>query len=112
MRRLSAGRIDLITFQFNKYGGSFVGEVATCGPTGVSAWWGQDIGPTKVRAIRRDRARRLRLSCCAAELDPALRVVVAEDVFEADIPLANVYEGVCDLRSPVSYVGAVLRATS
>src|SRR5688500_15903076 len=30
------------------------------------------------------------LSCCAAELDPALRVVIAEEVFEADIPLANV----------------------
>ena len=30
------------------------------------------------------------LNCCAAELDPALRVVVAEEVFEADIPLANV----------------------
>ena len=29
------------------------------------------------------------LSCCAAELDPGLRVVVAEEVFEADIPLAN-----------------------
>jgi pilus assembly protein CpaF len=30
------------------------------------------------------------LSCCAAELDPTLRVVVAEEVFETDIPLANV----------------------
>jgi pilus assembly protein CpaF len=30
------------------------------------------------------------LSCCAAELDPSLRVVVAEEVFEADIPVANV----------------------
>jgi pilus assembly protein CpaF len=30
------------------------------------------------------------LSCLAAELDPALRVVVAEEVFEADVPLANV----------------------
>jgi len=30
------------------------------------------------------------LSCCAAELDPSLRVVVAEEVFEADVPLANV----------------------
>ncbi len=30
------------------------------------------------------------LSCCAAELDPRLRVVVAEEVFEADIPLPNV----------------------
>jgi pilus assembly protein CpaF len=30
------------------------------------------------------------LSCCAAELDPALRVVIAEEVFEADVPVANV----------------------
>lgn len=30
------------------------------------------------------------LNCCCAELDPSLRVVVAEEVFEADIPLANV----------------------
>lgn len=30
------------------------------------------------------------LSCCAAELDPALRVVTAEEVFEIDLPLPNV----------------------
>ena len=30
------------------------------------------------------------LSCCAAELDPSLRVVVAEEVFESDVPVANV----------------------
>jgi pilus assembly protein CpaF len=30
------------------------------------------------------------LSCCAGELDPSLRVVTAEEVFEADLPLANV----------------------
>jgi len=30
------------------------------------------------------------MSCCAAELDPALRVVVAEEVFETDVPLPNV----------------------
>jgi pilus assembly protein CpaF len=30
------------------------------------------------------------LSCLAAELDPALRVVVAEEVFETDVPLPNV----------------------
>ncbi len=30
------------------------------------------------------------LSCCAAELDPGLRVVIAEEVFEADVPLPNV----------------------
>jgi pilus assembly protein CpaF len=30
------------------------------------------------------------MSCCLAELDPSLRVVVAEEVFEADVPLPNV----------------------
>ncbi|HEX2038158.1 MAG TPA: ATPase, T2SS/T4P/T4SS family [Acidimicrobiales bacterium] len=30
------------------------------------------------------------LSCCAAELDPSLRVVIAEEVFEVDVPLPNV----------------------
>ncbi|MEX2563312.1 MAG: ATPase, T2SS/T4P/T4SS family [Nitriliruptoraceae bacterium] len=30
------------------------------------------------------------LSCCAAELDPVLRVVTAEEVFEVDVPLPNV----------------------
>jgi len=30
------------------------------------------------------------LSCCAGELDPGLRVVTAEEVFELDVPLANV----------------------
>ena len=30
------------------------------------------------------------LSCCAAELDPRLRVVIAEEVFEADVPVSNV----------------------
>ncbi|MFN8050548.1 MAG: ATPase, T2SS/T4P/T4SS family [Acidimicrobiales bacterium] len=29
------------------------------------------------------------MSCCAAELDPSLRVVMAEEVFESDIPVAN-----------------------
>ncbi|MBA2624989.1 MAG: Flp pilus assembly complex ATPase component TadA [Acidimicrobiia bacterium] len=30
------------------------------------------------------------LSCCAGALDPSLRVVVAEEVFEIDVPLPNV----------------------
>ncbi len=30
------------------------------------------------------------MSCCCADLDPTLRVVIAEEVFEADVPVANV----------------------
>jgi pilus assembly protein CpaF len=33
------------------------------------------------------------MSCCAAELDPGLRVVIAEEVFETDVPLPNVKSG-------------------
>ena len=35
------------------------------------------------------------LSCLAAELDPALRVVIAEEVFETDINLPNLGETIC-----------------
>jgi hypothetical protein len=40
-----------------------------------------------------DSGKATLLSCCAAELDPGLRVVVAEEVFETDIALPNVYLG-------------------
>ena len=30
------------------------------------------------------------MSCCTAELDPSLRVVIAEEVFETDVPVPNV----------------------
>ncbi len=47
-------------------------------------------GATMVMAGAPGSGKTTMLSCCAAELDPSLRVVVAEEVFEADIPLANV----------------------
>jgi len=56
------------------------------------------------------------LSCSAAELDPALRVVVADEVFEADIPRPNVANMhrrvVCAIASPATcgrLVAGVLR---
>ena len=52
------------------------------------------------------------LSCCAAELDPELRVVVAEEVFEADIPLANVLLAICRSarrsRPPAAHIDAAM----
>jgi pilus assembly protein CpaF len=47
-------------------------------------------GATVVMAGSPGSGKTTLLSCMAAELDPSLRVVVAEEVFEADIPLANV----------------------
>jgi hypothetical protein len=49
-RRLHEKQIDLLTFQFNKYGGSFVVEIAKCPPDGVTTSWGKHIPPAKVNA--------------------------------------------------------------
>lgn len=49
-RRNNEMNIDLITFQFNRWGGSFVVELATCPIEGVTMNWGEKIPPNKVTA--------------------------------------------------------------
>lgn len=49
-RRKNESNIDLITFQFNRWGGSFVVELATCPIEGVTMSWGEKIPPNKVTA--------------------------------------------------------------
>lgn len=58
-RRPTERAIHLLTFQFDKWGGGFVVEVATCPPGGVTMHWGEHVPPNKVRAW--DVTRRLRL---------------------------------------------------
>lgn len=43
-------RIDLLSFQFHKAGGSFCVEVASCGSEGYTNSWGKHIQPSKVHA--------------------------------------------------------------
>ena len=45
-------------------------------------------GMSMVVAGRPGAGKTTLLSCCVAELDPRSRVVVAEEVFEAEVPLA------------------------
>ena len=47
-RRIQTDRIDLLSFQFDKYGGGFVIELAKSLPTGIQMSWGELIPPTKV----------------------------------------------------------------
>jgi hypothetical protein len=49
-RRIEPDRIDLLTVQFDKWGGKFVIEIAKCGPEGITTSWGLHIPPNKVRA--------------------------------------------------------------
>lgn len=58
-RRPQELQIDLLTFQFSRWGGSFVVEVAKCSAEGVTTHWGKFIPPNKVNA--HDVFPRLRL---------------------------------------------------
>jgi hypothetical protein len=58
-RRPTESGIHLLTFQFDKWGGGFIVEIATCPPDGFTTSWGKHISPGKVTAW--DINRRLRL---------------------------------------------------
>ncbi len=60
-RRIRDAQIDLLTFQFNRHGGSFVIEVAFCAPDGFTTHWGEHIPPKKLRAHDIDPDQRPRL---------------------------------------------------
>lgn len=47
-RRQNEDNMDLITFQFNRYGGSFIVELAVCAKDGITMSWGEKILPNKV----------------------------------------------------------------
>lgn len=59
-RRISEDKIDLMTFQFDRYGGGFVVEVGVCSPEGFTHSWGEKVPPNKVTA--HDLNNRLRLN--------------------------------------------------
>ncbi|MFI5095886.1 MAG: DUF4304 domain-containing protein [Candidatus Acidiferrales bacterium] len=49
-RRVKPDKIDLLTIQFDRWGGGFVIEIAKCGPDGITTYWGLHIPANKVRA--------------------------------------------------------------
>lgn len=49
----------MITFQFNKWGGSFVVELASCPKGGTTTYWGEKIPPNKVNAHHINKRFRL-----------------------------------------------------
>jgi hypothetical protein len=60
-RRIKDNKIDLMTFQFDRYGGGFVIEVAGCPPKGYTTHWGEEIPPNKVKAHDLNPPNRKRL---------------------------------------------------
>ncbi|MBA2936891.1 DUF4304 domain-containing protein [Paenibacillus sp. CGMCC 1.16610] len=49
-RRITDKKIDILTFQFDKYGGGFRLEIAVCSPEGLTHDWGEKVTPNKVTA--------------------------------------------------------------
>ena len=60
-RRASETRIDLLTFQFDKWGGGFIIEISQCPIAGITTHWGKRIAPDKVKAWDMYPDQRLRL---------------------------------------------------
>jgi len=63
LRRLGANQIDLMTFQFDKWGGGFIVEISKCGTEGIITSWGENIHPKKVTAHDLNPRDRFRLGC-------------------------------------------------
>jgi hypothetical protein len=60
-RRLRDTQIDLLTFQFSRWGGSFVIEAAYCEPAGWTDRSGRRVPPREVRVRNITPKQRLRL---------------------------------------------------
>jgi hypothetical protein len=60
-KRVRNSQIDLLMFQFNRWGGSFVVEVAFCDPAGWTHRNGRHVTPEKVRVGDISPKQRLRL---------------------------------------------------
>jgi len=58
-RRLDGDKADLITFQFNSSGGSFVAELAVCSQSDIASHWNSDLSLKTVTAHDMKHRRRL-----------------------------------------------------
>jgi hypothetical protein len=82
LRRLRSDRIDLVTFQYSRYGGQFVVELSQCGPGGIKTGWGKEIPANKVTAHDLFSSDRYRLRPRAGSRDQWF-------VFDHDPPSAT-----------------------
>ena len=60
-RRTGSDQIDLLAFQFDKWGGGFVVEIAKCPAEGITHSWGEVALPAKVKVWDVHPRERLRL---------------------------------------------------
>jgi hypothetical protein len=61
LRRLTQDKVDLLTFQFDRWGGGVVVELARCSTGGVVTHWGEHIPAERMRAWDVHPNHRIRL---------------------------------------------------
>ena len=60
-RRFSDNEVDLLTFQFDKWGGGFLIEISKCPSSGIVTPWGDTILAKDMRAIDNHPDKRHRI---------------------------------------------------
>jgi len=92
-RRSFEGKLNLINFQFDKYGGGFIIEVANCKADGYITSWGQTIKPNKLTVYDLNKRKRI-------HANPKLTDTSRDNWYRYDSTslkeLINVYESICD----------------
>lgn len=91
-RRVTANRINLLTFQFDRHGGGFVIELANCDPSGCGTTLRKEIPINKLTA--HDFTIRKRIQSNMSTTDSQ-----TEDWFRYDrkylLGFGNIYKKVC-----------------
>src|SRR5436190_15372331 len=92
-RRMKSDRLNLLTFQFDRYGGGFVIEITNCQPSGFTTPRGTKIEPNKLTA--HDLFNRKRIQANMETPNSS-----TDDWFRYDnqhqIRFGNVYKEICE----------------
>jgi Domain of unknown function (DUF4304) len=101
LRRRRDNRVELVSVQYHSAGGSFVVEVAACGPEGYTTSWGKAIPATKVRAVDIPHPNRPRLGSPNFPLGDHWFVFVPRS-YDADAEVARSDEQYTTLATDVA----------
>jgi hypothetical protein len=92
-RRVSNGKLNLFTFQFDKYGGGFIIEIANCNLEGYTTSWGREIKPNKITVY--DLPKRKRIYANVKSDDTSTDNWYRYDRTSLE-EFINIYESICD----------------
>jgi len=87
-RRRREGKVDLVTIQFDRHGGSFVVEISGCDSEGITTHWGKHVPASKVTAHDIHPNKRHRLGASGQSADHWFR-------FDQAVSPIDIAESLC-----------------